>query len=129
MADELSEPAINNKAEVVDELFVDSRLKIECILVLLAEKLQERIATLMQTDAGFEKLTPALDHLERVIMMRQMNVAKAKDLMHLAPKKYKRVLADDELKKELREVRDTDNFPRRGPRGPREDAAGEAKPE
>lgn len=129
MGDKPDSDYIPGNAEVVDELFVDSRLKIECILVLLAEKLQVRILKLMETEDGHEKLTPALDHLERVIMMRQMNVAKAKDLLHLAPKKYKRVLTDDELKKELRPVRDTDNFPRRGPRGPREDAAGEAKPE
>jgi hypothetical protein len=129
VVEENSNLPINSRPEIVDEMFVDSRVKIDCIIILLAEKLQTRIETLMESDDGFEKLTPALDHLERVIMMRQMNVAKTKDLLHLAPKKYKRVLTDDELKKELRPVRDTDNFPRRGPRGPREDAAGEAKPE
>ncbi len=129
MDDEEPKERINTKPELIDDVFCDSRVKIEMILVLLSEKLQKLAEQLMESDAGIEKLGAVLDHLERLIFLGQMNRVKAKDLQHYAPKKYRRVLSDAELTKELRPVRDETNFPKRGPRGPREDAAGDVKAE
>lgn len=130
MDETTEEKPSNNKAEVQDELYADSRLRIEMILVLLAEKLQARVEKALE-EKDDEGLTKSLDHLERVIMFRQMNVAKTKDLQAFMPKKYKRIVSDDEIKKRLRPLRDEEEmeppFPKRGPRGPREDAAAEAE--
>lgn len=114
-------------AERIDELFGDSRLKIEMILTVLAEKLGARVQELSISAESLVELESLLAHLERVIFLGQMNRAKTRDLLHMAPKKYQRVLSDAELIKELRPVRDETNFPKRGPRGPREDAAQETE--
>jgi hypothetical protein len=117
------EPRQNNKPQVMDEIFSDSRLKIEAIITLLAEKLQMRVEKLLEEPDGVEKLGPYMEHLERLVFLNQMNKAKVRDLAHLAPAKYRKLVNDADLIKKLRPVRDEVNFPKRGPPGPREDVA------
>lgn len=129
MADAGEKQLSKSSGENIDDLFANSRLKIEAVLILLTEKVQMRLEELALDGKGVEELDHLLDHLERLIFLGQMNRAKTRDLLHMAPKKYRKIMTDGELLAELKPVRDADNFPKRGPRGPREDAAGEAKPE
>lgn len=125
MSDVAIPPSNRGKGESIDDLFANSRLKIEAVLILLTEKVQKRLEVLALEGKGVEELDHLLDHLERLIFLGQMNRAKTRDLLHMAPKKYRKIMTDGELLAELKPVRDADNFPKRGPRGPREDVTGE----
>ncbi|MDX2014153.1 MAG: hypothetical protein SFW67_28400 [Myxococcaceae bacterium] len=94
------------------------------IIELLAQKLATEAEKLdFSREEDLKRSTPLLDALERLVLLGQMNRAKAKDLATFAPKKFTRLLSDAELRKELKPVRDSYNFPKRGPRGPRDDVA------
>jgi hypothetical protein len=125
VSDEAKRDVPGGRAEKIDELFASSRLKIDMIITLLTEKVGARVENITLEGKGVAELEPLLDHLERLIFLGQMNRAKVRDLVHMAPKKYQRILSDAELTAELRPVRDADNFPKRGPRGPREDVSPE----
>lgn len=117
-------PISQNKAELIDDLFASTRTRVEMILTLLAEKLEKRVGELEVDAKTLPELDAVLQHLERVIFLAQMNRAKVRDLVHMAPKKYQRVMSDIELMQELRPTRDSlGNFPPPGPRGPREGVA------
>jgi len=129
---EIGEPDTKGqKPQIIDDLFRDSRLKLDMIIELLSEKLLEQVKLLDLSNAEHLKNLESLEaHLERLVFIAQMNKAKTRDLMHLAPKKYRVLLSDEELRKKLRPVREgtqdearEHNFPKRGPRGPRDDVA------
>lgn len=109
-------PPAKGRMEVIDDRFAASRMRIEMILDLLTEAIEKKVQ-----DGAFVEAD--LERLEKIIFLGQMNRAKTRDLIHLAPKKYQRLMSDAEVMAELRPVRDTYNFPRRGPRGPRDDIA------
>ena len=129
MADSEQKELSRSSGERIDELFANSRLKIEQVIILLTEKVEKRLSEMALEGKGITELDHLLDHLERLIFLGQMNRAKTRDLLHMAPKKYQRIMTDGELLAELKPVRDADNFPKRGPRGPREDVTGETPPE
>lgn len=118
-----------NKSEKIDEIFCDTRLKTDMVLELLAGKLEKEIDRLdLSKPEDLDRCDRLIQSLEKVIFLGQMNKAKVRDLIHLAPKKYHRVLSDEELRKQLKPLRDEVNFPKRGPKGPREDVSGGDEP-
>lgn len=111
--------------EVIDDLFSAARLKVDMVLQLLAEKVTARVQELELDAKSLPELELLLNHLERIIFLNQMNRAKVRDLAHMAPKKYRTILTDADIMAELRPTRDElgGNFPKKGPRGPRENVA------
>lgn len=121
--------AKGGRPEVIDDLFSAARLKVDMVLQLLAEKVTKRVQGLELDAKSLPELEMLLNHLERIIFLNQMNRAKVRDLSHMAPKKYRAILTDAEIMRELRPTRDDlgSNFPKKGPRGPRENVSEEAE--
>lgn len=116
------------RPEIIDDLFADARLKVDMVLQLLTDKVTARVQELQLDAKSLPELELLLNHLERIIFLNQMNRAKVRDLAHMAPKKYRAILTDAEIMKELRPTRDDlGNFPKKGPRGPREDVSPESE--
>lgn len=125
-------PAPRGRAETIDDLFAGSRQKFDMVLELLAGKLAAKLEKLdLEQPGALEELERMLPVLERMVLLNQMNRVKTRDLANFAPKRYQTLLSDEEMRKKLvslrPEVLPTEarehQFPKRGPRGPREDVA------
>lgn len=119
----MSDEKKTGQAEVIDEMFVQSRMQLDMIIGLLCGKLEKMAADIEPTIEGLAAMEKITHHLEKLVFLRQMNLAKVRDLANFAPKQYRTVLTDENIRQRLRETRDSDNFPKRGPRGPRDNVA------
>lgn len=130
--EEDAKPQRHGRAETMDDMFAASRQKFDMVLEILATKLARKVEEIdLEKPDALGELERMLPVLERLVFLNQMNRVKTRDLANFAPKKYARIASDEEMRRELVKMRPnvlTDEarnhqFPKRGPRGPREDVA------
>lgn len=114
------------RPETIDSVFVASRQRIDMIIERLAEKISAALDLVALDESGLKHMDELLARLEKLVFLRQMNAAKVEALKGFAPKAYKSVLTDEAIRNQLKPIRNEVReyqFPKPGPRGPREDVA------
>lgn len=101
-----------DRAENIDDRFAENRIKFALIIGALLGREQEKV------DKGVVDEN-ILERIRSLLELDQLNRLKVAQLTQLAPMKGRRLLHDKSAINELKKIRDTDNFPVKGPKGPR----------